>query len=858
MNVECHLNLIPHLTSEIANELCKWKLKLCVCCSVWKSRIDDHYWYHGSIDRSQAETLVLYPGDFLVRDSLSREHDYVITCNWQGYPTHFAISRTLQNQGTLYERAFFKIEEEQFDSIPALIHFYVGNKQPLTRDSQCIISKPVNRDPASPPKPCVPFQVDSNRLGAVYQAVMQNGIDNIAIPEVPDHIRNRPLPELPLIKEFQLQQQQQRHYFKKSFKSSSEKKVSSVKQQQQQYPAEVRNSSNNISFTNINSLEDGYIYTGNNFNGIVVDDSTERADWLEEHEYCDIDYEELLPIEKSNSNAELAADVKIMNNNSSNNDNGVETNDESETTTKAADSFLIYDAPSNGAPVDMNDIELQLTSRIHVQSYTCEKFPVDLKPMDCRIWPEICKNLLQLDCAELCFCLNREDVRFLSAHACSAHPLIPVDLSLLLLPQGDQFRKDIIERCTTLKYFIIMSILNGDNFAQRVQLMVKWIEISEKMKNSFDNFFAFNSIIAALSSSQVTSITSHWSNLRTNYTACAVTYESKLRRMYVEKLYWNLNWASNEMNFKGIPELETICHLFQPINEKPNESFFDHLFRDDEHFGLESILQVLLEARKWKNVQLSSSGDQVQVEDPNSSSFANEMFQTEFQIFTLWGIKGCLVNSTERLSCMQASKQASTTCMQPSRAYPVFACQILLSIVITNAEIHPIKSAFSCGAFQMNQQRDFIEPTSPVSSSSSSSTMGSSCVKKTESIDNTEDTSGSGAYHGMNRSDNGQRCHQKFRSLRRLEPIRRESQHSGTFYYAIATLADATHDVGNITQTLVHLQTPWSPYKDPLEVEALVRKAKAEMKTISVANDCLFVDYRFVCHLPPNAKIRAS
>ncbi|KAL1242586.1 Breast cancer anti-estrogen resistance protein [Trichinella spiralis] len=127
------------------------------------------------------------------------------------------------------------------------------------------------------------------------------------------------------------------------------------------------------------------------------------------------------------------------------------------------------------------------------------------------------------------------------------------------------------------------------------------------MKNSFDNFFAFNSIIAALSSSQVTSITSHWSNLRTNYTACAVTYESKLRRMYVEKLYWNLNWASNEMNFKGIPELETICHLFQPINEKPNESFFDHLFRDDEHFGLESILQVLLEARKWKNVQLSSS-----------------------------------------------------------------------------------------------------------------------------------------------------------------------------------------------------------------------------------------------------------
>ncbi|KAL1242663.1 UDP-N-acetylmuramoylalanine--D-glutamate ligase [Trichinella spiralis] len=128
--------------------------------------------------------------------------------------------------------------------------------------------------------------------------------------------------------------------------------------------------------------------------------------------------------------------------------------------------------------------------------------------------------------------------------------------------------------------------------------------------------------------------------------------------------------------------------------------------------------------------------------------------------------------------------------------------------------------------------------------------MGSSCVKKTESIDNTEDTSGSGAYHGMNRSDNGQRCHQKFRSLRRLEPIRRISTRKKrqTVMNPVALLAQAAH---NATSGMTNALMNVAGAPGPEEVHEMIRRAKAADKTVSINNNCLFIDYQFACYVPP-------
>ncbi|VDP13494.1 unnamed protein product [Soboliphyme baturini] len=37
---------------------------------------------------------------------------------------------------------------------------------------------------------------------------------------------------------------------------------------------------------------------------------------------------------------------------------------------------------------------------------------------------------------------------------------------------------------------------------------------------------------------------------------------------------------------------------------------------------------------------------------------------------------------------------------------------------------------------------------------------------------------------------------------------------------------------------------------DQFEIEARIRKAKAECQTVFVHNDCLFIDYQYVCSMP--------
>lgn len=92
-----------------------------------------------------SESLVLQEGDFLIRDSLTSLGDYVLTCQWNQKPLHFLISKVLLRSSDTYTRLQYVLEGEQFDSIPALVHFYVGDQTPLTQHSGAHVISPVNR-----------------------------------------------------------------------------------------------------------------------------------------------------------------------------------------------------------------------------------------------------------------------------------------------------------------------------------------------------------------------------------------------------------------------------------------------------------------------------------------------------------------------------------------------------------------------------------------------------------------------------------------------------------------------------------------------------------------------------------------
>ncbi|XP_053481296.1 breast cancer anti-estrogen resistance protein 3 isoform X2 [Ictalurus furcatus] len=104
-----------------------------------------HAWYHGTIPRQVAENLVQRDGDFLIRDSLSSPGTYVLTCQWKNSPQHFKIKKRVVVMNEAYSRVQYLFEKEGFDSIPALVRYYVGNREPVSEVMGAIIFQPINR-----------------------------------------------------------------------------------------------------------------------------------------------------------------------------------------------------------------------------------------------------------------------------------------------------------------------------------------------------------------------------------------------------------------------------------------------------------------------------------------------------------------------------------------------------------------------------------------------------------------------------------------------------------------------------------------------------------------------------------------
>ena len=92
-----------------------------------------------------SESLVVRHGAFLIRDSQSSQGDFVLTSHWDQKTLHFLIKKMVVQSGETYTRIQYSLEEEAFDSLPALVHFYAGSKAALPRWSGAQIHRPVNR-----------------------------------------------------------------------------------------------------------------------------------------------------------------------------------------------------------------------------------------------------------------------------------------------------------------------------------------------------------------------------------------------------------------------------------------------------------------------------------------------------------------------------------------------------------------------------------------------------------------------------------------------------------------------------------------------------------------------------------------
>lgn len=76
-------------------------------------------------------------------------------------------------------------------------------------------------------------------------------------------------------------------------------------------------------------------------------------------------------------------------------------------------------------------------------------------------------------------------------------------IELLLLDQGRQFRRDLIERTQCLKLLVAVTILTCPTDDERAETLNKWIQIAVDAKTAAGNLFAFSAIMLGLCMPQV-------------------------------------------------------------------------------------------------------------------------------------------------------------------------------------------------------------------------------------------------------------------------------------------------------------------------------------------------------------------
>ncbi|KAL4218805.1 SH3/SH2 adaptor [Mactra antiquata] len=115
-------------------------------------------WYHGSVSRQRAESLVTKNGDFLVRDCISQPGDFVLTCCWKGGPLHFVINSSVIDQGPQkLPKVTYHFEATHFNSVQDLIQFYMDECKQITEITGAVITTPIAR--------CMPLTFYDNKYG---------------------------------------------------------------------------------------------------------------------------------------------------------------------------------------------------------------------------------------------------------------------------------------------------------------------------------------------------------------------------------------------------------------------------------------------------------------------------------------------------------------------------------------------------------------------------------------------------------------------------------------------------------------------------------------------------------------------
>uniref|UniRef100_A0A8C9ZAG8 SH2 domain containing 3Cb n=1 Tax=Sander lucioperca TaxID=283035 RepID=A0A8C9ZAG8_SANLU len=547
------------------------------------SNLMSHAWYHGPIPWEVSESLVVNPGDFLVRDSQSSQGDFVLTSHWEQKTLHFVIRKTVVQSSETYTRVQYSLEGEAFDSLPALVHFYVGSKAALTRWSNAQIHRPVNRT--------LPLSyLETSFCTAVSPPSCHKGLKNGSVSRderTETHYRVHKMSPFPSFLPSPAPQS----------RSPSSSRAASV----------APSPSLSRRFDNTRPLPSPKSTLRRQCNNRPQPLLNQDSPSSDAGGSC---YTELYPGPQSYVERLRVEEGSV-----------------------GIDQLRLEDGNVYFSPV------VEAVSSFKPSRYLSPLMPKENKPLEVGILRRVKELLAEVDPRTAAKQITKADC--MVARILEVTPEVQrmmgvsSGMELLTLPHGTQLRLDLLERFQTMAIMLAVDVLGCTGTTEeRAGLLHKIIQIAAELKSTMGNMFGFAAVMRALELPQVSRLEQTWTALRQRHTEGAILYEKTLRPFMKSLNDGRESCPLSSTTFPHVLPLLSLLEKSIAVGEgtEPWETVEVGVDVVMFHLGAARTIAQLGGIYR-SNAESKLQGFQEQAE-------ILELFLTDFQMRLLWGSRG--------------------------------------------------------------------------------------------------------------------------------------------------------------------------------------------------------------------------
>uniref|UniRef100_A0A3Q0T2F0 BCAR3 adaptor protein, NSP family member n=1 Tax=Amphilophus citrinellus TaxID=61819 RepID=A0A3Q0T2F0_AMPCI len=606
-----------------------------------------HAWYHGAIPRQVAENLVERDGDFLVRDSLSLPGSYVLTCQWRNTAQHFKINKKVVMLNEAYSRVEYRLDREGFDSIPALIRYYVGNRKPVSQVVGAIIFQPINR---GLPLRCLEekYGLSSSHREKLMSLERRNQ-KRLSLNITNGHTYDNTLKDRCGSQPASLNQVQERRHPLKAHQSESFLPLG-FKPQPLQTPDSLLANSNPKSPVFRTGSEpllspsmprrSAEPLAGQAIRGSDSQLCPKPPPKPSKLPLARRPRSPFLPAEAVKYHRDRGLDRSSYHHAIAALENTSEEEEEEAEKEEEKDKRREKERSSFQRPI----IETESTFR--PAEFGSRLLPPENKPLEMVVLKRakelvlshnhhsIARHLLMADC---------KVARILGVTPeLKGQMGVSSGLELVTLPHGRRLRLDLMERHHTMAIGVAVDILGcTGSVEERASTLNRIILVAMELKDTVGDLFAFTALMKALDLPQISRLEETWTTLRRNFTQTAISYEKTLKPFY-KSLY---EGTVSSPPVVCVPILLPLLTLMERPSIAPEGV---ELWETSDQ-GCDIMLRHLEAARDVAhNAQSYTANAQKILQGFQCDEDLLEVFKTDFQLRLLWGSRGAAVNQSDR------------------------------------------------------------------------------------------------------------------------------------------------------------------------------------------------------------------